>query len=236
MIKNKILNTDNIVANRLKFVVDLINLNDIKNICDIGSWHLKQTIEFAEIFTDSNIYVFEANPTNYNICEKTYNTLDPQYKNRIHLYNMAVDNKDGKIKFYPVNPDKSLGYNPGASSKYKFIDGLNGSFFNESWIQDEIEVEAIKLDTWKIKNNIHNIDCIWIDVQGAELDVFKGGIELLKNVKIIFTELATKAYYDGQPLFNELNSFLESQGFFELKNSREDNVVGYEINTIYVKK
>lgn len=236
MIRNNILTHNSLVSDRLKYIIDLIDLNSIKHICDIGSWHLKQSIEFADIFPYSEIYAFEANPENFKICEQTYNNLSSNYKNRIHLYNTAVDKIDGKIKFYPVNPNKSIGYNPGASSKYKFIEGLNGTFFNQSWIQDEIEVDSITLDTWKNNNIIPNIDCIWIDVQGAEMDVFSGGIETLKNVKIIFTEIATKAYYDGQPLFNELNDFLQSQGFVELVDSREDNVVGYEINTIYIKK
>ena len=55
-------------------------------------------------------------------------------------------------------------------------------------------------------------------------------------MKVIFTEIATKAYYDGQPLYKEFDDFLTSIGFTEVKESREDNVVGYEINTIYIRK
>ena len=32
---------------------------------------------------------------------------------------------------------------------------------------------------------INTVDLVWIDVQGAELNVFKGAKETLKNTKII---------------------------------------------------
>ena len=47
-----------------------------------------------------------------------------------------------------------------------------------SWgFNDEksIDVEIITLDDFCLKNNINHIDILKIDVQGAELDVLKGG-------------------------------------------------------------
>jgi FkbM family methyltransferase len=230
-IKDSVLSRYDIVADRVKFVVDLIDLESINTILDVGSWHLKQSIEFAELFPEAKIYAFEPNPNNYQECISTYNSASESVKSRIEIFNTAVDSIDGTIKFYPV-----INENPGASSKYKFIKGLNGTFLGKDWIQEEIEVDATTLDTWATENSISSVDCIWIDVQGAELDVFKGARDVLTNVKVIFTEVATKSYYDGQPLYSELNEFLVNEGFCEVEISREDNVIGYEINTIYVRK
>jgi FkbM family methyltransferase len=46
--------------------------------------------------------------------------------------------------------------------------------------------------------NLKHIDLIWMDVQGAELDVFEGGRMALKNTSYIYTECQA-GRYEGQP-------------------------------------
>jgi FkbM family methyltransferase len=232
LVKDIILKTNTIVSNRLKYVVDLLNLENIEDICDIGSWHLGQSIEFLDLFPDANVYAFEANPDNYEKCVNIKSKLHGFYRKNLKIYNYALNDTCEKINFYPV-----INNNPGASSKYKFIDGLNGSFFGEEWVQDEIKVNAITLDQWRIENNVKKIDIIWIDVQGAELDVFKGSYDTLKNVQCIFTEVGLKPYYQGQSLKKDIDEFLIDEfGFIELDQSFEYNGSQYEANTIYIKK
>jgi hypothetical protein len=54
---------------------------------------------------------------------------------------------------------------------------------------------------------------IKIDVQGAELDIFQGGLQALKDVLFIVTEVEFVELYHGQPLFGDVSSFLQKQGF-----------------------
>ena len=61
-----------IVSNRLKYVLDIINLDNSKTILDIGSWHLNQSIEFSFIFPNSRIYAFEPVPESYQDCLSNY--------------------------------------------------------------------------------------------------------------------------------------------------------------------
>lgn len=232
MIKETILNTHTIVAERLRHVVDILDLESIETICDIGSWHLGQSIEFLELFPDSKVYAFEANPENYENCVNIHNRLSGFFKQNLKVYNCALNDLPGKIKFYPV-----IDTNLGASSKYKFMRGLNGSFFNQEWNQKEIEVDANTLDLWRQENNIDKIDIIWIDVQGAELDVFEGAKETLRDVKCIFTEVGLKPYYEGQSLKEQIDFFLtEKNDFVEIKEAFELNGSEYEGNAIYVRK
>lgn len=232
MIKDLILNTHTIVAERLKYVVDYIDLESIESICDIGSWHLGQSIEFLELFPDAKVYAFEANPENYKNCVEIHSRLTGYFKKNLKVYNTALNDKPGEMKFYPVTND-----NPGASSKYKFMQGYTKEFFNKEWVQDEITVEANTLDLWRKENNIGNIDIIWIDVQGAELDVFEGSRETLRDVKCIFTEVGLKPYYEGQSLKTELDFFLKNEaGFVEVVEAFEYNGSECEGNSVYIRE
>ena len=75
-------------------------------------------------------------------------------------------------------------------------------------IKSVTTIDTISLDHFLDMNKIKNIDFIKIDIQGAELDVFKGGTEALKNVVSIVSEVEFIPHYVGQPLFGDVCSFL----------------------------
>ena len=72
---NELYNQHNLVASRLKFVVDRVDTDSIKNICDIGSWHLGQSLEFMRLFPNAKLYAFEASKINFKVCSDRYSTL-----------------------------------------------------------------------------------------------------------------------------------------------------------------
>ena len=231
-LKKRMLNGET-VSERLKFIIDKYDLNDIKEILDIGSWHLMQAIELQNLFPEAKVTAFEPVPNSYISCLRH---RDEYNKIEIDIVNMAVSDINGKSKFYAVDPIKSSDPNVGASSLLKFKDGLNGSFINRVWIQNEIVVDTTTLDNWCQNNKKNDIDIIWIDVQGAELNVFKGAEKTLENVKVIFTEVGLKPYYEGHSLKNEIDDFLLNRGFIEVEESFELNGFEYEANTIYINK
>jgi protein O-GlcNAc transferase len=57
------------------------------------------------------------------------------------------------------------------------------------------------------------VDFLKVDVQGAELMVFQGAQETLRDVLVIQTEAEFVPLYKGQPLFADVDAFLRSQGF-----------------------
>ncbi len=83
---------------------------------------------------------------------------------------MAISDIDGFESVYDVGSHMSniLGYDVGRNiSQYVY------------------DTPSIKLDTY-FKNR--NIDCIKIDIEGAELKAIKGGIETLKKSKLVIIE------------------------------------------------
>jgi len=234
-IKKRIIN-GGIVSERLKFIVDKYDLTNVSEILDIGSWHLEQSIELNTLFPNANITAFEPVPNSYNLCINKRNSLETNKKEKINVFNLAISDKIGDVPFYPVDPSTSSHPNVGASSLLKFKEGLNGSFFNQTWNQKEIIVKSLTLDKWCEENNKKHIDIVWIDVQGAELNVYKGADNILNNTKVIFTEVGLKPYYEGHSMRSDINEFLLSKGFIEVEESFELNGFDYEANTIFINK
>jgi FkbM family methyltransferase len=212
---------------RLTPVADLIDFDTITGIADIGCRFLEQSIEFSYIFPAANVYAFEAVNSSFNTCVANRMSLDQDMRDRIHVYECALTNETKFIKFYPAD-------DPAVSSKYKFIPGLNGSFFSKYWTQTETTVQGMSMDDWRKIHNVGPIQLLWVDVQGGELDVFRGAEQTLKDVKVILTEVGVKSYYEGQSLKPEIDEYLISQGFRELENSFALHFA-FEGNVVYIK-
>jgi hypothetical protein len=56
------------------------------------------------------------------------------------------------------------------------------------------------------------LDMLKIDVQGAEVSVFKGGRERLSRADAVHTEVCFLSLYKGQPLFGEIDLELRGLG------------------------
>jgi len=75
-----------------------------------------------------------------------------------------------------------------------------------------IEIDTIDLDSVLVEHAVPPVDFIKIDVQGAELDVFRGGLRALETVLLIISEVEFSPTYLGQPLFGDVDRFLREHG------------------------
>jgi FkbM family methyltransferase len=82
----------------------------------------------------------------------------------------------------------------------------------ETWgrIVKELPVETRRLDEI---SEIAHLDFLKIDVQGAELDVFRFGERKLASAVAIQTEVSFIPLYEEQPTFGEIDIELRRQGF-----------------------
>jgi hypothetical protein len=79
--------------------------------------------------------------------------------------------------------------------------------------EQTISVETVSLDAWCQENNVYQIDFIWMDVQGAEIDVFNGAIQTLKNTRFLYTEYSNTELYEGQKNLSEISENLAASNF-----------------------
>ena len=205
------------------------NPEDVLVIFDIGSLHCLESVEFSKKYKNAKIYAFEANSESYKVCLE--NTKDIE---NITVINKCINDYDGECSFFPINTTKTVTTwfdgNRGASSMFK----ANGAVDHiEKYVQDEIKMPCLRLDTFCKENNITNIDAIWMDLQGAEMLALKGLGEVLDTVSVIQTELEINPMYENQCLYNEVNDLLVNKGFGQI-NGNVNAIFGADF--VYVKK
>lgn len=76
----------------------------------------------------------------------------------------------------------------------------------------EIRVPTVTLDEWFARHQI-GIDFMWLDLQGAELEVLKSGERLLGTLSAIHSEVWLEEGYAGVPLYEEVRGWLADRGF-----------------------
>lgn len=152
--------------------------------------------ELLDYYKSSKIIGFEIEK---EVCDK----MNEETDSRIKYYPYALGHKNEKKKLYVTQ-------HPMCSSLYKpnenFIKLYNN--FEVAYQKNEIQIDTISLDFFIDKYQVKEVDFIKIDVQGAELDIFKGAHDTLKSVLNIVCEVEFVPIYENQPLFGDVCNFL----------------------------
>ena len=126
----------------------------------------------------------------------------------VHYYPLALGEKGEKRPFF-------ITQHPMCCSLYEPNEDLIGLYhnFDVAKLKQKIEVDTISLDYFVKEHEIGELDFIKIDIQGAELDVFRGGVIALKDVLAIVCEVEFIPHYLNQPLFGDVCSFLSEHNY-----------------------
>ena len=187
----------------LSILVELLKQSNISlnfKIIEVGALKIQDQdepfYELLDYFPSTKIIGFEIEK---EICEK----MNSQAKEGVKYYSHALGKDNEQRKFY-------ITQNPMCSSLYKPNEELIKLYnnFEVAYLKKETEIETISLDYFVEKHEVGDLDFIKIDVQGAELDVFKGGSKTLKNVLKIVCEVEFIQHYENQPLFGEVSDYL----------------------------
>lgn len=210
----------NIDGYMIEEFINKINKDEVKTILELGARYGDESLELHEWHPDATIHSVECNPY---VTETTRAKLANHPK--ITLHEIAVSNTiQEDVTFYPASG------NVGASSLYVASLG--------KWWGDHqpIKIKTTRLDDYFKLNNISKIDLICADIQGGELNAFKGMGEFLKDVKYIITEMPQgQPSYHGAPSEIELTTFLKDAGF-EIVASYAYPTNPYEKDVLFVRK
>ncbi len=77
-------------------------------------------------------------------------------------------------------------------------------------VQKSYPVETKRLDDIP---QMEGTDLLKVDVQGAELMVFEGAVNILETALVLHTEVEFVSMYKDQPLFGDIDVYLRSKGF-----------------------
>jgi FkbM family methyltransferase len=169
-----------------------------KVIYDIGACVLHWTNEASRIWPDAEIVAFEA-----------MDSTEFLYQERKMKYHIGVlSNETGKeVEFYQND------VHPGGNSYYKENEVVNPdtvNYFNDT---HKRKLKTVTVDAVSNLKRFPKPDLVKMDVQGAELDVLKGAVETLKDVKHVILELQVVEYNKGAPLRDEVIAYMAEQGF-----------------------
>jgi FkbM family methyltransferase len=171
------------------------NLN-ITGILHIGG-HYGNVISDYQKYGVNNIVLFEPLYENFSILSENIKKTNAN----IIAHQVALGNDNKKVLM-------NVSDNEGQSSSV-----LNPKVHltvhpEVSFIGTE-EVEMKKLDDY----NYNDYNMMVIDVQGYELEVFRGGVKTLENIDYIFCEVNRDEVYEGNAKIEEVDDFLLKQGF-----------------------
>lgn len=181
---------------------------EVRVIFDVGARDCAESAAFASAYPAATIHAFECNPATLPLC-RAVAAGEP----RVRLTEKAVSDKAGRLTFFPIDPARSAGGIPGGNHGASSIFEATGAYPEETYVQNRIEVEAIRLDRFCADAGVGAIDILWMDVQGAELLVLAGLGDMLERVAFIHMEVEFFEIYKGQALFPEVDRLLRERGF-----------------------
>ena len=186
------------------------NFGEDSTIFEIGCHMGLDTERILGITKSRNYHCFECDPRNVEIMKSR--------QLGVRLNAMAASDTDGKIDFYMSTGSPGVLFDE---------DILNRNDWTASsslkkpkkhlevtpWcgFSDPIEVTSTRIDTYCDQNSIVAIDFVWMDVQGAELEVLGGFGALKERTRFIYTEYSDVELYENgvaskQDLLNVLGS------------------------------
>ena len=189
-------------------------LNDIskhftpKVIYDIGACVLHWTREAKIVWSD---------PECVTIAFDAINEVEALYKSKGILYHIGVlSDEDNKlVRFYE---NKEM---PGGNSYYKEIGSAHADVvFPEDRYTEKC---AMTLESVVRQKNFQLPDLVKIDVQGCELDILKGGINIINHAKYLVIELQNIQYNRGAPLEDVTIKYLNDNGWEIVEAKFVDN-------------
>ncbi|MCF7800266.1 FkbM family methyltransferase [Candidatus Babeliales bacterium] len=173
-------------------------IKDAEIIFDIGANVGWFSLHLSKFLQNQNpeIHAFEPVKSTFVNLDKN---IKLNNKDNIKAYNFGFGQENTKIKFFVPKKTGSV-----AASMQNIL--------NEECLEQECEIK--KLDDFVNDNNIKQIDFLKCDVEGAELLVIKGGLEILNEFKpIIFLEMLRKwsAKFNYHP--NDIIFILKNLGY-----------------------
>ena len=162
-----------------------------KSILDIGANVGQFYNEIKNIFPNSYYYLIEGSES----CEVVLETFNIDYS--ICL----LSDTEKEVDFYiRKNEPRCTG-----NSIYR----ENTSFYDD----DQIIVEKKQTKTLSNLLNNQTFDLIKIDVQGSEIDIINGGLDIIKEAKGILMEVSLMEYNQNAPTKDFVYEYMDNLGF-----------------------
>ena len=200
----------------LENIVKKYNLQ-IEGVIHIGAHHGQEYKDYEKQGIQNMIF-FE--PTHDNFIQLMRNL---PIKESILLFNIALGNEVGEKEMWVETANKG-------QSCSLLEPKIHLKQYPKIKFSKKEKVVIDKLDNISFDRTKFNM--INADVQGYELEVFKGATETLKNIDIIYSEINFEEVYKGCCLVGDLDTFLGHYGFVRVLTDAKPKTWG---DALYLK-
>ena len=156
---------------------------------------------WSHLKTSINSILFEPDP-------EEFKKLNLDQNNTSLVINSALSDQNKEVRFHVCKwQEVSSIYKPNLKvlSKYQDADRFT--------VSKVITLQADSLNNLLEKERVTEVDFIKIDTQGSELELLQGASNFLDGIIGLEVEVEFIKIYQDQPLFPEVDRFIESHGF-----------------------
>lgn len=172
-------------------------------------------------YPSASVLALEANPYNF----AAYRPTMPE---GVHYYNAAACETDGPVSFQIMSVIRGAHVGQMAGNN-----GLRER--TDSGIEYEtVTVDGYRVDTLLRAYSLDRLPCVmWVDVEGAQDRVIVGARKALLSCQALMIEVEERAYWQGQPLVDDVDAMLAELGLVAVARDFE---YPYQHNRVYVPR
>lgn len=206
------------------FYSQIKNFPPIRGIIHIGA-HIGQEFPF---YKNLNVPILFFEPLSANFKSLTENVSKEE---NVYLFNLALGNENKKIEMF-------IASNMQSSSILKptlHLELHPDITFNTTEEVKMVRLNDLDLSAYPDLKDLSNFNFLCIDVQGYEIEVFKGASEQLAHLDFIITEINKQALYENGANIEDLDELLASYNFQQVtsKFNLSNGVWG---DALYIRK
>jgi FkbM family methyltransferase len=175
-------------------------------IVEAGAFNGNNTLEMAACWPNAVIHAFEPVETARDLLSQK---IAPHTKS-IHVYPYALGATSGTFQMHISGEGSSGGTQSSSFLKPTAHTTAAYSFLR---FESKADVSVVRLDDWATRRGITQLDFLWLDLQGFELEALKGAGDLLSTVSAVHAEVSNVELYEGAPLYPEVLAWMRSHGF-----------------------
>lgn len=196
-------------------------------VVEAGAYEGKETIKIATRFPQGTVHAFEPVPEIFARLKANTAHLP-----NVYCYPLALSSKTGTANIHLSEHPQRPGISSQGNSLLPPKERLN---LSPLIFPRTMEVSTITLDDWATSQNLDHIDLLWLDLQGLELPVLKSSPNIVSTVRVILTEVEFVEAYEGQPQYEDMKAWLESQGFTMIGKDFPENPTWFFGNALFIK-
>jgi FkbM family methyltransferase len=204
-------------------------------IFDIGACEGEDSIRLSRAFPRATIHAFEPVPNNAAKIRANFARYAPHLSDP---HEVALGDFDGEAILHvssghPEGIPRDEGWDFGNKSS-SLLPPSRLMGVHHPWLRfdSRLTVRVETLETFCRRERIAGVDFLYVDVQGAELQVLHGAGRLLQSVRAVWLEVEEVELYAGQPLAPNVDDFMEASGFA----LRMDTVEGISGDRLYIRR